>query len=519
VTGINKHLDLLKSLSPEKRAEAIALAEESTKAFSFIPNPGKQTEAYYSKADILLYGGHPGGGKSALLCGLALNEHDRSLIIRKQFSDLQGVIDCAKGIVGDDTDFVGGTRPKYYKEDGGIIHFEGLGVEEGIDPSKQGTPHDFIGIDEGAQLPENAIRMLLGWLRTTKKKQRCRMVIASNPPLDTVGDWLVDFFGPWLNENHPNPAKQGELRYFIINADGHSQEVPSMEHVVIDGKTYYPHSRTFIEAKLEDNPYINAEDYRRKLQTMPEPYRSILESGNFMLSRKDADWQVIPTQWVIEAQARWTPKPPEGIAMTAMSLDPAGGGRDSAEIAMRWGGWYDKLVSKTGDETADGSLSAAEIVKHRRDACPVIVDVGGGYGGAVMLRLKDNGIECEKFDGRITTGLGRTKDGQLEFANARAAAWWRLREELDPSQEGGSPIALPPDPELRTDLCAPQWELTKRGILLESKDEIRKRIGRSPGKGDAVVMALAPGERVAKRKHSKFGMRPKIIIGYANRRK
>jgi hypothetical protein len=41
-----------------------------------------------------------------------------------------------------------------------------------------------------------------------------------------------------------------------------------------------------------------------------------------------------------------------------------------------------------------------------------------------------------------------------------------LREALDPDQPDGSAIALPPDPELRADLCAPTWKLTARGILL-----------------------------------------------------
>jgi hypothetical protein len=158
------------------------------------------------------------------------------------------------------------------------------------------------------------------------------------------------------------------------------------------------------------------------------------------------------------------------------------------------------------------------VVRHRRDSCPVIVDVGGGYGGAVIMRLKDNSIECEKFDSRVTTGLGRTKDGQLEFANKRAQAWWRMREELDPSQEGGSVIALPPDPELRGDLAAPTWKLTTRGILLESKDDIRTRIGRSTGKGDSVVMCLSQGTAAVMRQW-RGGQRPKVIIGYENRRR
>src|SRR3954454_17002668 len=90
-----------------------------------------------------------------------------------------------------------------------------------------------------------------------------------------------------------------------------------------------------------------------------------------------------------------------------------------------------------------------------------------------------------------------TKDRQLAFANKRAEAWWNFREALDPDQPDGSAIALRPDPELRADLCTPTWKLTARGILLESKDDIRKRLGRSPGKADAVVMGWSEGNKAA----------------------
>jgi hypothetical protein len=39
------------------------------------------------------------------------------------------------------------------------------------------------------------------------------------------------------------------------------------------------------------------------------------------------------------------------------------------------------------------------VVRYRVDSAPVIVDVGGGYGGVVTLRLKDNGIEPTSFNG------------------------------------------------------------------------------------------------------------------------
>src|SRR5437764_888636 len=84
----------------------------------------------------------------------------------------------------------------------------------------------------------------------------------------------------------------------------------------------------------------------------------------------------------------------------------------------------------------------------------VIVDVGGGYGGGVTIRLKDNGMEPVSFVASWES-IEKTKEGQLAFANKRAEVWWKFREALDPDQPDGSAIALPPDPELRADLCAP----------------------------------------------------------------
>jgi hypothetical protein len=244
-----------------------------------------------------------------------------------------------------------------------------------------------------------------------------------------------------------------------------------------------------------------------------------VRDGNFMAARKDDDYQVIPTSWVIAAENRWRANGGAGLAMTAMALDPAGGGRDSAELACRYGGWYAPLVSAQGAETADGSSTAAMVTKHRRNNCPVVVDVGGGYGGAVRMRLKDNGIECVGFNGAGGSTL-KTRDGQLAFANKRAEAIWRFREELDPDQEGGSAIALPPDPELRADLTAPTWKLTARGILIESKDDIRERLGRSPGKGDAVTMCLSEGNKAAQRQQrSGLGREPRVVLGHSSARR
>jgi hypothetical protein len=72
-----------------------------------------------------------------------------------------------------------------------------------------------------------------------------------------------------------------------------------------------------------------------------------------------------------------------------------------------------------------------------------------------------------------------------------------MREELDPGQEFGSVLALPPDASIKADLAAPRWEMTARGVRIEDKKEIRKRLGRSPDDGDAIVMCLSEGNRAA----------------------
>ena len=203
--------------------------------------------------------------------------------------------------------------------------------------------------------------------------------------------------------------------------------------------------------------------------------------------------------------------------MTAIGVDVAQGGNDATVLAARYGGWYARLVRKPGNETRDGSDVAAMVTAARRNQCPVIVDVGGGYGGGTLLRLKDNGICAVGFNS-ANRSTAKTRDGQLAFFNKRAEAWWRFREELDPDQEFGSTIGLPPDASIKADLAAPRWQLTARGIKIEDKHEIRKRLGRSPDDGDAIVIALSEGAKAvaAEARRARHVDRPtRANVGYS----
>ncbi len=504
----------LKELPKEEYQKIKSDVIKATAKMKWFPNPGPQLAAFWSPADVLLFGGMAAGGKSDLALGLAFTEHRRSLILRRRYTNLGALIDRALEINGTRDGYNGSPPPTLRTKDGRLIQF-GAHANLGDEEAFQGQPYDLKIFDEAVQHLESQVRFHLGWIRTTIPKQRTRAVLATNPPTTSDGDWIIKWFRPWLDLTYEKPAKNGELRWFVTAPDGTDLEVDGPTPIEMRGRKLIPTSRTFIPSALKDNPFLVNTDYQSKLDALPEPLRSAVRDGNFMAARQDAEWQVIPTQWVIEAQSRWKEDGWKDFNMTAMGFDPAGGGKDAAELCWRHGGWFANIVTMRGEQTADGSASAAAIISKRRHNAPIIVDVGGGYGGAVTQRLRDNGINHVAFNG-AKTSTRKTADGQLGFFNKRAEAWWQFREALNPDQEGGSPICLPPSPELRSDLTAPTYEVGPRGIQIESKEKLRARLGRSPGKGDCAVMALAPGDQAQQREIKLYNRTPPVHLGYAS---
>lgn len=491
----------LGGLPEDERKAVVADALAATADCKWVPNPGRQTDAYFSAADCLLYGGEPGGGKSQILLGLAFNCHERSLLMRRQYGDLERLIEDALKIHGGRDGFNGSPPPRLRIADNKIINFRAaqrIGDEQGT----MGQGRDFLGIDEATHFAESQIRFLMGWVRSENPRQRCRTVLATNPPLTAEGLWVNKMFAPWLDPKYPFPANPGELRWVVSDAEGKDEWVNGPDDVrVVGSKVIRPTSRSYIPASVRDNPYYAATDYERQLDALPEPYRSLL-MGGFRATFKDADFQVIPTAWIEAAQARWKPDGGKAFAMTAMAIDPADGGRDEQVIAARYGGWYAPFVANKGPETADPSQAFGHIMATRRDGAPVVVGAGGGYGGKIILRLKDNGIPYVAFN-EAGRSPKRSKGSNIPYANLRADALFTLRDELDPDQEGGSAICLPPDPELKADLAGPCYDahaLQVRGVYqIESKEDLRKRLGRSTGKGDACAMCLSGGNAAVKR--------------------
>jgi hypothetical protein len=210
--------------------------------------------------------------------------------------------------------------------------------------------------------------------------------------------------------------------------------------------------------------------------------------------------------------------------MTALAVDPAAGGADDTVLAPRHDWWYAPLIVIPGVSTPRGRDVAGFVVVNRRDNAKIVLDMGGGYGSGVWECLVDNVARDDIVSYRgMEESRARSKDGKLGFVNKRSEAHWKFREALDPGQPNGSPIALPEDNMLLADLTALTFEVTPGGIKVlpkytEHGDCVKKRLGRSPGRGDAVVMAWTAGDKLVPRgqpynRRGWIGNLPKVNLG------
>lgn len=479
---------VISKFTDEERAEALELTK-GVRSQPFIPNPGPQTAALLSKADILLYGGAAGGGKTALEVGCAALGHSSGIILRREATQLDGIIEFSREVLGEIGDY-NKVEKLWTFGDGKHLKFAGLNQPD--DWRKYaGIARDYMAFDEAGEFLKEQVFSLIGWLRSTKEGQRCRVILGSNPPRGGEGQWMVDEFAPWLEPTFPNRAEAGELRWAIV-VGGETEWVDGEGVYMRNGEEYTAMSRTFIPAKLDDNPFLKDTNYRAVLQGLPEPLRSQLLYGDFLSGREDHEWQVIPTSWIEAAQARWTDRPPDDTVMTAIACDVAQGGPDKTQIQARYDEWYGPFSSFAGADTPDGPSVAGEIVKLLRDHARVIVDAGGGYGGDTLTQLAHSGVDCFGYKG----GRGSTsksRDGMFGFTNLRSQIVWQFREALDPTY--GSQIALPPDQEMKHDLAAFRYDVVATGggqaVKVGPKDEMKQRLGRSPDKGDTTLMLFA----------------------------
>ena len=200
---------------------------------------------------------------------------------------------------------------------------------------------------------------------------------------------------------------------------------------------------------------------------------------------------LIPIAWLDECIASTVPTVGENYAL---GVDIARFGDDSTVIAVVKG---NTLLELKVYSKEDLMQTTGRIVNAIKKYSPEYVNIDDtGLGGGVVDRLRELGYKVNGIN------FGSSAEDKEHFADKRTEIYWNLRERIQRKE-----IQLLNDPELHGDLTSPRYKYTSKGqIKLESKEELKSRLGRSPDKGDAVALAFY---KPVKKKAVSLGLDPK----------
>lgn len=223
-----------------------------------------------------------------------------------------------------------------------------------------------------------------------------------------------------------------------------------------------------------------SQDFINEAREDMTPYEfNIMYECKFPAGSSDA---LIPLEWIELAVKQGK----IGGDKKQSGIDAARYGNDKSVYIFRKGSDVVKIkeVYKM-DTMAVVGMASIEIDSDEPDV--TVVDVIG-IGAGVYDRLEELGYSVYSF----SAGSAPIEpDAKEKFYNLKAEAWWELRARFKPGDEGKSNISIPDDGELIKDLTEMRYKYTSdKKIRMEDKDEFKKRVGRSPDKGDALAMAF-----------------------------
>lgn len=265
------------------------------------PQAGPQTEALKCKADILIFGGSAGSGKSFTLLLEPLRHLDNSkfggVIFRrttKQVRNEGGLWDEAVSLYSQVGFNFKASTLECIAPSGMRLQFGHLEYDKNV-YDWQGSQVAFFGFDELTHFSEHQFWYMLSRNRSTSGVPgyiRATCNADADSWVRKLIDWWID------NETgYPIPERSGVVRWFIrVNGELHWAEAPeALLHTF--GVDQLPKSLSFIPAKLEDNPILMEKDpaYRANLDALPLIERLRLKDGNW--NAKAASGMFFRKEW------------------------------------------------------------------------------------------------------------------------------------------------------------------------------------------------------------------------------
>lgn len=338
-------------------------------------------------------------------------------------------------------------------------------------------------VTEASGIPQKIYDAIEGNLQ-----QNSRLLLVFNPNITTG----------YAAQSH----KSERFTKFVLN----SLDAPN----VISKKIIYPGQVDYDwvcdKVKTWTSP-VNIKDYDEgegdfKFQLPDQPemlYRPndlfrVKVLGMFPKTTEDT---LIPMYWVELANQRWLEKQSTIIESQLppkrLGVDVAGMGRDSSVLCHRHDNYILRFDKHFANGNADHMMITGMVVNFlsfNPENLAFIDTIGEGAG--VYSRLielgQDRAFSCKFSEG--AKGLSDITN-VYKFANMRAYLFWCVRDWLNPANKYDA--ALPPDDELMEESTSIKWKFQSDGsIIIEPKDEIKVRIGRSPDKFDSLANTFYP---------------------------
>jgi hypothetical protein len=258
----------------------------------------------------------------------------------------------------------------------------------------------------------------------------------------------------------------------------------------------------YLPATIFDNPYA-PDKYKESLKNLPKQ-----EYNRFVLGKWGAildPMQLISSAWLIDAQrVRHIPGKKRG------ALDVARFGDDDSVLAAEDGNALDELEEMHGMNTATLAARAVTFLFEKGifpyDFTVDTVGVGGGVMDNIVVNYKMPGVRSFEAGAKalirpltetdikrlLTTYENDARQSFWKFDSLWSQAWWEFRENLRTGKWHFPPDIAHTDigRKLVRELTAPKYEIHgDRTIRVWSTEEIKDKIGWSPDRAVAVVMA------------------------------
>jgi phage terminase large subunit len=196
---------------------------------------------------------------------------------------------------------------------------------------------------------------------------------------------------------------------------------------------------------------------------------------------------LIPIDWLELARAREVPAVTVGACV---GQDVARFGDDDSVTGVKLGRQYierPEWVVNGNDLMQVTGLMMAVVKEFQADQANVdVVGLGAGVADRGREVCREQKIKCNVRD----VNVAEKAREEHRFVNKRAEMWWAARESLDPKNKTAMSLMGCTD-ELVADLSAMKYAHRSDGrIEVESKEETKKRLLRSPDRGDAYAMSV-----------------------------